>query len=153
AVLCVIIAWVLAGTYQSLVSSGNELSWRKVDTAVPLDEEDFKTKEMGLRFLIKFAENQHKGTPPVLSEKWAKLGHFYERQQLYPQAIDAFKNALNYGNIADTAQGLPAAQRMGDLAEAYYLDGQYKLAEPLFQQKIAIVSTNLEPTSLYTALP
>jgi serine/threonine protein kinase len=152
AVFGVIIAWILAGTYQSLIHPSEELSWRKIDTTVPLEPDDFKTKEMGLRFIIMMATQRSKTPPEVLAEKWGKLGQFYKRQQLYPQALDAFKNAMDLVIVAEGAEGLTAAQRMGDLADIYYLDGQYKQAEPLYRQILAIIEKTLGQHQ-YQAIP
>jgi len=148
-----IIAWVLFGTYQSLLHSGEELSWRRIDTFVPLEPEEFKQKEMRLRFIVFMSTQVRRAPPDEMAIKYSKMGQFYKREQHYADAIDMLKNALGQTAAVEGLDGLPAAQRMSDLADAYYLDGQYPQAESNYRKAIAIISKVLDPLHPFLAVP
>ncbi len=152
AVFGVIIAWVLAGSYQALVRSGEELSWRKIDTYTPMEAGEYKEKEMMLRGMIMLADLRH-ASPEELARKYSKLGLFYKLQRRYTDAIEAYGHAFKQIVASEGDKTIPAAQRMVDLGDAYYLDGQYKQAEGHYRQAIINITNAFDSIHQDLALP
>jgi len=85
---------------------------------------------------------------PRLSEALNDLGNMYFREDYYPEAEHAFKNALRLRTDIFGKSSLPAAESMADLGMVYCVENKIAQAQQLLDDALAIRKANAGADSL-----